>query len=318
MSIKNALATLFLILILLGGCQEKKEETTPITEQETEKTEEQQGISITSFIYQLQNINLEELAKANADLLIIDYSPDGTDERRFSRQQIQQIKASGKTVIAYISIGEAENYRWYWRQEWDSDEDGTPEATAPEWLGKENPDWKGNYKTKHWHKDWQRIIYGTEQSYMDKIISAGFDGAYMDIIDAYQYWGLGGESGLERKTSKQEMVGFVKTISSHAKAKKEGFKIFVQNGEELSTHPDYIAAVDGIGAEDVFYNDETKQPEERTRTATEHLDRFKAAGKNVLVIDYPQSPEKIEDFKAKSRTKGYIPYAAQRSLDSTR
>ncbi len=30
-----------------------------------------------------------------------------------------------------MSIGEAENYRWYWQNEWDADNDGQPDSGAP-------------------------------------------------------------------------------------------------------------------------------------------------------------------------------------------
>ena len=46
-------------------------------------------------------------------------------------EEIKKIKDSGKIPVAYISIGEAENYRFYWTDEWYNN--------PPEWLGKENP-----------------------------------------------------------------------------------------------------------------------------------------------------------------------------------
>ncbi|NPA44475.1 MAG: hypothetical protein GXO49_02970, partial [Chlorobi bacterium] len=80
----------------------------------------------------------------------------------------------------YMSIGEAENYRYYWQEEWNTNK--------PEWLDKENPDWEGNYKVWYWNKDWQNIIYGNDNSYLKKILDAGFDGVYLDIIDAFEYY----------------------------------------------------------------------------------------------------------------------------------
>lgn len=35
---------------------------------------------------------------------------------------------------------------------------------------------------------WQAIIYGNDNSYLKKIIDAGFDGVYLDIIDAFEYF----------------------------------------------------------------------------------------------------------------------------------
>lgn len=79
-----------------------------------------------------------------------------------------------------MSIGEAEDYRYYWKEEWASN--------PPSWLDAENPDWEGNFKVRYWDTAWQDIIFGSDSSYMSKIINAGFDGVYLDIIDAYEYY----------------------------------------------------------------------------------------------------------------------------------
>jgi len=83
----------------------------------------------------LQNANPDE----------IDYSRDGTNEKRYQREEIEKIKENGIIPIAYVSIGEAENYRFYWKSEWDS--------VPPDWLGEENPEWHGNYAVKYWYKE---------------------------------------------------------------------------------------------------------------------------------------------------------------------
>jgi cysteinyl-tRNA synthetase len=55
-------------------------------------------------------------------------------------------------------------------------------------MDAENPDWPGNYKVKYWETDWQNIIYKNSDSYLNKILTAGFDGVYLDIIDAFEYY----------------------------------------------------------------------------------------------------------------------------------
>ena len=41
---------------------------------------------------------------------------------------------------------------------------------------------------KYWDPEWQKIIYGNDASYAKKLIDAGFNGAYLDIIDAFSYF----------------------------------------------------------------------------------------------------------------------------------
>jgi len=124
---------------------------------------------------------LNALRNTNYDLLIIDLFYEG---EQLTPQEVSslKIKANGgkRLVIAYMSIGEAENYRYYWKKEW--------ETNPPEWLEEENPDWPGNYKVRYWYKEWQDIIFGNDSSYTKRILDAGFDGVYLDIIDAFEYF----------------------------------------------------------------------------------------------------------------------------------
>lgn len=130
---------------------------------------------------------LAEMASQPWDLLVTDYSYDGSGAARLTAAEVSQIRAGTKgLVVAYLSIGEAENYRDYWMTAWDANGDGMPDAGAPSWLGPENPDWPGNYKVRYWDPAWERLIYGSPSAYLDQIIDAGFDGAYLDIIDAYE------------------------------------------------------------------------------------------------------------------------------------
>lgn len=122
------------------------------------------------------------IAATNYDVLVMDlFFQDNTEFTALEVAQLRQ-KANGgsRLVICYMSIGEAEDYRYYWQSTWNSD--------RPSWLRDENPDWAGNYKVAYWNENWQHIIYGNNSSYLKKILDADFDGVYLDIIDAYEYF----------------------------------------------------------------------------------------------------------------------------------
>jgi endo-alpha-1,4-polygalactosaminidase (GH114 family) len=60
------------------------------------------------FVYQLQRMNLEAIGETRFDLVITDYSRDGSDEKKFTADQINALKNSPggpKTVLSYMSIG---------------------------------------------------------------------------------------------------------------------------------------------------------------------------------------------------------------------
>ena len=260
---------------------------------------------VRSFLYQLQEIDLPEIGRTCYDLIVIDYSSDGGEGGEFTRGEIAALADSSggpKIVLAYLSIGEAEDYRFYWRGEW--------EPGDPSWLDEENPEWRGNYKVRYWEAEWQGIVL----EYADRLIDAGFDGAYLDLIDAYEYYEDRG-----RATAAAEMVAFVAAIRSHAAVRDSDFLIVVQNAAELAdAFPEYASFVDGIGQEDIYYGyagDDVMTPPEVTSSMESHLDLFLAAGKLVLTIDYATTPRHIDDAYAKSRAKRYVPYVTTRALN---
>jgi len=124
---------------------------------------------------------LNAIKKTDFDVVIIDLFYNDIALTADDINLLKNKNTGGKRlVICYMSIGEAEDYRYYWHSVW--------KKNKPEWLLSENPNWKGNYKVCYWNKNWQKIIYGTDDSYLDKIIKSGFDGVYLDIVDAFEYF----------------------------------------------------------------------------------------------------------------------------------
>lgn len=141
-----------------------------------------------NFIYLINPENFTSKAAfitavtaTNYDAVIMDLF---LEDQQFTASEINQLcnKANGgkRLVICYLSIGEAEDYRYYWSSSWNS--------SNPGFLENENPDWPGNYKVQYWNEQWQGIIYKNNDSYLSKIQAAGFDGVYLDIIDAFEYF----------------------------------------------------------------------------------------------------------------------------------
>lgn len=144
---------------------------------------------IKNFLYLInpENYNsksdfIDAISSTNYDLLIMDLF--FKDDSEFTAAEINElkIKANGgkRLVVSYMSTGEAEDYRYYWQSSW--------APNNPAWLDAENPEWAGNFKVKYWEEEWQAIIYGDQDSYLQKIIDAGFDGVYLDLIEAYEYY----------------------------------------------------------------------------------------------------------------------------------
>ncbi|MCF2137784.1 MAG: endo alpha-1,4 polygalactosaminidase [Candidatus Thorarchaeota archaeon] len=263
--------------------------------------------------YQTRKGAISALTESKYDLLVMDgyYQDDA-----WTTEEIQTIsngtdETSTKILLCYMSIGEAEDYRQYWNESWDADHNGVPDAGAPDWLDSENPDWPGNYKVHYWDSDWQRIIFGTNDSYLDQIIAQGFDGVYLDIIDAYEFYE---DQGVEQAA--QLMVDFVAALSHYAKTARSDFLIVPQNGEHLATCiPEYLGYVDGIGREDVFtMDDEATSAASRNQTITD-LNLFLTAGKFVLIVEYPTTAPLITECYETAQRNGFLCYVGPRDLD---
>jgi len=123
---------------------------------------------------------LDSIKATNYDLIIIDAF---YDNQLFTATDIESLKTKengGKRlVISYISIGSAEKYRYYWQEDW--------KLHKPKWLKKQYDGYEDEIWVKFWKKDWKEIIYGNNDSYMKKILDAGFDGAYLDNVEAFYF-----------------------------------------------------------------------------------------------------------------------------------
>jgi cysteinyl-tRNA synthetase len=257
--------------------------------------------AVNDFLYQLQNADIDAIAASDFDLVVLEISDIDT-------AAVDQLHESGTLVVCYMSIGEAEDYRWYWDESWDDD--------PPDFLDEENPDWEGNYKVHYWDPDWQALIYGSEDSFLDRILALGCDGTYLDIVDGYEYYAD------ERETAAQDMVDFVLDLTAYARERDPEFGVFPNNGEGLGIEfPEFMDAMTGIGVEDVYYgypDDNLASPEEWAEARRVILDEWVEEGKLVLTIDYSTDEDQIADAYTRARERGFIPYVADRNLDVLR
>jgi len=261
--------------------------------------------SVRRWGYQLQDPSVATVAQSPTDVVVIDYSRDGSHESRFTRADLarmQQGPDGRRLVVAYMSIGEAENYRYYWQSWW--------RPGNPSFLLAENPDWEGNYKVNYWDPGWQRLIFGTANSYFDTIVDAGFDGVYLDIVDGYEAFGTA--------EAKERMIGFVLALADYARVVKgkSNFGIFPQNAPELLSDRRYLAAVTGIGVEEIYF-DATDEATDGSHRATRErqLSAARQAGKLILTVDYCSNSSNQQFVAQRTRQLGFVSITNTRELD---
>jgi cysteinyl-tRNA synthetase, unknown class len=274
-----------------------------------------------SWGYQLQNVDLTTIA-VGVDMLVVDYSRDGSERRVLRPAEIDRLRTradgSKRIVLAYLSIGEAESYRYYWRRGW--------KPGQPSWLGPENTEWRGNYAVRYWLPGWRDVIMQphatwldrvleawqpVRKAYLDRIIEAGFDGVYLDRVDAFDHWEH------DRPEGQADMVAFVTTLSRYAKLRRPGFLVVPQNGEELLRFAEYRRAIDAVAKEDLVFGvkgDGKPNTEEEVARGIADLDRLRSEGRPVFVVEYLTDPLQRADVQRRTAPHGYIVQFASRDL----
>lgn len=278
---------------------------------------------VRSWGYQLSELDLEAALNSPFDLLVVDATTGLRGNAGFTAEQVAHLKrkpdGSRRLVVSYLSIGEAEDYRTgYFDKEYMSEE-------PPDWLLKENPRWKGNRIIRFCEEGWQRTILGDDNGrslYNDidpsplyRLLELGFDGVYLDRVDVYA------EVRAQCPSAADKAVAFVKRLAAHARKRDPRFLVILQNAEELLRQKPLVDAIDAVAKEDLVHTPDDSgrlNSEAEFRDIAANLDLAKAAGRAVLVVDYPKGRSAAELARQRILAKGFIPYVAPRKLDALR
>jgi cysteinyl-tRNA synthetase len=225
------------------------------------------------------------LAGCGRQLIVIDASYTGGE--RWTTQDIAAIRAGldGRRVVAYLSIGEAEKYRDYWQRGW--------KPGNPAWLGKRNPQWAGNFVVNYWDPQWQQLIVAE----LDLIVAAGFDGVYLDLVDAFEtfeydratkQWLDDRVNPATQQSYRRDMIDWVLTLAERARQTSPDFLVIPQNGVQLLEHADFLAAIDLVSVEDLFTSGNRQQDEDDTDYRLSFLAAATEAGRTVVCVEYPR------------------------------
>ena len=273
---------------------------------------------VASWGYQLQNLDIARAARSPFDLLVVDCNKDGTDDTAITPAELARLKTRPdgrrRLVVAYLSIGEAESYRTYWQPSW--------VRRRPDWLLGENPDWPENYAVCYWDSSWQRIMCGSPNSALDRIMAAGFDGVYLDKCDVYEDLRIHYKPAAgSRPDLEADMVAFVAAISAHAKARDPDFLVVMQNAETLLERPALRRVIDAAAREELLFGEDgpgRRNADADVTLARRRLDLLAAEGKPVLMVEYLDAPAKIAAASALARAAGYVLFVAPQNRDLAR
>ena len=303
------------------------------------------AINATNWSYQLQGsngspISPAQIAGSGAGLVVTDYSRDGTGPNRFTPAEVDTFKANA-VAVSYISIGEASDFQSYWHKNWTLTGRATGALTseAPDWLGPIDQAFPESRKVRYWDADWQKLIFNDDHTgYLDQIVAQGFDGAYLDIVDAYYFWGAeatlsqrhAGDPKTEHDAATR-MIDFIVAMTAHARQTNPDFAIIPQNGPFIVDALDsidparkaaFLDAINAIAVEDVYLrNGHAAEnngflPDKAVIAGLKH--DFLANGKAVFAVDYVNELDGMGRFIQAALADGFIPTVAlKRGLDRT-
>ncbi|MCP4592438.1 MAG: hypothetical protein GY842_17025 [bacterium] len=302
--------------------------------------------------YQIQAMDAEgstdALAASRYDMLVLE--PARTDAEMLdfdTKAMVDRLKSTKahdgvhrKLIIAYVDIGEAEDWRWYWT--WSKEEEGDqiPEETNlpedfPDFIVARDPDgWAGNYPVAYWEDEWTDIvIYGENHdttadrnftSIIDEVILDGFDGIYLDWVEGFENVHVIAAAEAEDLDPAEEMVDFIAQMRAYARQRDPDFLIIQQNAAALiDGHPDLLNHIDAIAQEGVWYDggatDDWTELEGYWETDQQlvgeyvgFLDEY-LEDIPVFVCEYALQ-DNSDDAYARAYAKGYVPYVTRRSL----
>lgn len=252
---------------------------------------------VNDWYYQLQNVNYFDLSRTQYDLLVVDPEPNIP----LNRNILDRIRCDGngeKLVLAYLSIGKAEDFRDYWQDNWT--------IGNPTWVAAPNPGWEGEYIVRYWDPEWKDIVLGSSTSRLDRAIAAGFDGVVLDGVDVYRSFLTENPNAI---TDLHTFVGEIREYAINTSG-NDDFGIFVQNAEELINDDsiDWASNITGLIKISHFFTPQDN-PVDSTISAAyaEQLQNWVALAKPVLSVDYASNPDNIAQAYSMAIERGYIP-----------
>jgi polysaccharide biosynthesis protein PelA len=202
-----------------------------------------------------------------------------------------------KNIYAYVSIGELDQNTAL-HQEIDRS-----------WIVAKNKAWKSDVLDIN-NKEYQEFIF---QKQIDPLIKKGFENFFFDTLDSYHLYA---KNDAEKKQCEQSLISFIKAFH----LRYPDAKLVVNRGFEIIDEiHDSINAVlfesyyKGLQGENLEYKDVNESSRE---WLDQNLEKVRSYNLDIIAVDYLQQPDHSLPLVKKLQTKGFIPYVANKDLDT--
>lgn len=293
--------------------------------------------NVKSWMYQIQELDedgaVEALSATGYDLLVIEPGNNFSEwayETQWIVDQLREKPGGGaRVLLAYIDIGQAEDYRDYWQDGWIAPK-GSRRGN-PDFLITIDPDgWSGNYPVAYWDAAWQSYWLGPD-GIVAELARLGFDGIYLDWVEAYDddmVRDAASQAGISPEGS---MIEFIESLGEAGRRIDPEFLVVVQNAIYLidAAPKRYINAIDALAVEDTWFHgwgdsdwDDPDGGDQRDRHDDEYstkarlaqISQYQRARLPVFSIDYALKKKNVEIVYHEALEHGFIPLVSRVAL----
>jgi cysteinyl-tRNA synthetase len=292
---------------------------------------------VETWMYQIQSLDedgaIEVLADTSYPLLVLEPGHNFTEYPYDAEAMVQALRplpdGGERLLVAYIDIGQAEDYRDYWEDGWVA-----PTATergVPDFLVTVDPDgWSGNYPVAYWDARW-KALWLDEGGIIEALATLGFDGIYLDWVEAYDDERVIEAAEEAGRDAADEMILFIEQMREAGQRITPDFLVIPQNAPYLiDAAPErYAAAIDALAVEDTWFhgagdadwNDpqagdlhERHDDEWSTEARLDQYQVFLDQGLPVFSVDYCVSEDNAAQVYDDARRAGLVPLVTRVSL----
>jgi cysteinyl-tRNA synthetase len=296
---------------------------------------------IEAWAMQLQGLErsgaADRLSRADVDLVVIDRLNTVRGSGSFPvRAVVRQVHASRgrvrprKLCLAYVNVGQAEDYRAYWKADWAPPGEDGP-GHPPFVLGRDPEGWEGNYPVAYWRPEWKRVLFGAPGSLVDGAVREEFDGVVLDWVAGWSNDDVRAAARKDGVDPAREMAKLVGDLAAYARSQRPGFLVVPLNAAALlEKTPDLAASLDGVIQEDVSFagaassdwddpaNADRAIPATGVWSTETHVRRLTGLAKRGLLIftlDYAAEEANRREAVERARRHGFVPFVSRTPLD---
>jgi cysteinyl-tRNA synthetase len=285
---------------------------------------------VRTWAIQLQGIEepgaVRLLRNSSYDMLVVD-APD-------SVRGLESFDTSGMVAkltprhlcLAYLNVGQAEEYRTYWKKEWKPPT--RDRAGEPAFLLTVDPEgWPGDYPVAFWEPSWKKVVVAR----VERLARLGFDGVYCDWVLGFEEPAVVAAAQRAGVDPAREMAALLRELKRAGERSKPGFLLIMQNGGELfGTAPMLRAWVDGYAQECVSFRGEAgakwhdpnaadialpKEGDWSTQALLQRLQFVRGQGLPIFTVDYATRFENVQLARFRAQQIVAVPFVSRAPLD---